>query len=142
MHSLNSGIIKVATVKNAWVIDPEGMGSQGNPKNLWYCLFKVSWTKQHEIYKQWHFYQKLFCLQTFGTRMLGVFAWLMPLSVAISTFGSANGNIPIKFFYSSIYTTIGIVKCTFDVVIVSITTKPYTLQKILNHWICCKCLAW
>ena len=25
--------------------------------------------------------------------MLGVFAWLMPLSVAISTFGSANGTI-------------------------------------------------
>ena len=32
-------------------------------------------------------------LQTFGTRMLGMFAWLMPLSVAISTFGSANGTI-------------------------------------------------
>lgn len=32
-------------------------------------------------------------LQTFGTRMLGVFSWLMPLSVAISTFGSANGTI-------------------------------------------------
>ena len=31
--------------------------------------------------------------QTFGTRMLGMFAWLMPLSVAISTFGSANGTI-------------------------------------------------
>jgi len=30
---------------------------------------------------------------TFGTRMLGVMAWLMPLSVAISTFGSANGTI-------------------------------------------------
>ena len=27
--------------------------------------------------------------------MLGVFAWLMPLSVAISTFGSANGNVHI-----------------------------------------------
>ena len=25
--------------------------------------------------------------------MLGVMAWLMPLSVAISTFGSANGTI-------------------------------------------------
>ena len=25
--------------------------------------------------------------------MLGMFAWLMPLSVAISTFGSANGTI-------------------------------------------------
>ena len=34
-----------------------------------------------------------FSLQTFGTRMLGMFAWLMPLSVAISTFGSANGTI-------------------------------------------------
>jgi amino acid transporter len=32
-------------------------------------------------------------LQTFGTRILGMFAWLMPLSVAISTFGSANGTI-------------------------------------------------
>ena len=31
--------------------------------------------------------------QTFGTRILGMFAWLMPLSVAISTFGSANGTI-------------------------------------------------
>ena len=29
-----------------------------------------------------------------------------------------------------------------DVEIVSITTKPYILQKILNQWICCKCLAW
>ena len=29
-----------------------------------------------------------------------------------------------------------------DVVIVSITAKPYILQKILNQWICCKCLAW
>ena len=34
-----------------------------------------------------------FLPQTFGTRMLGVMAWLMPLSVAISTFGSANGTI-------------------------------------------------
>ena len=39
-----------------------------------------------------------------------------------------------------IYTTIGILKCTFD--LVSITTKPYIQQKILNQWICCKCLAW
>lgn len=30
---------------------------------------------------------------TFGTRILGKMAWLMPLSVAISTFGSANGTI-------------------------------------------------
>ncbi len=31
--------------------------------------------------------------QTFGNRMLGMFAWIMPLAVAISTFGSANGTI-------------------------------------------------
>ena len=29
-----------------------------------------------------------------------------------------------------------------DVEIVSNTTKPYILQKILNKWICCKYLAW
>ena len=32
-------------------------------------------------------------LQTFGNRILGMFSWIMPLSVAISTFGSANGTI-------------------------------------------------
>ena len=63
-----------------------------------YYFFKFSWTKQHEVYKQRQLYQKWFCLQTFGTRMLGVFAWLMPLSVAISTFGSANGNAYSFFF--------------------------------------------
>jgi hypothetical protein len=35
--------------------------------------------------------------------MLGVFAWLMPLSVAISTFGSANGNIIIHMYTMYIY---------------------------------------
>ncbi|KAJ8025488.1 Y+L amino acid transporter 2 [Holothuria leucospilota] len=30
---------------------------------------------------------------TFGDRSLGNFAWIMPLSVAVSTFGSVNGNI-------------------------------------------------
>ncbi|XP_016951970.1 b(0,+)-type amino acid transporter 1 isoform X3 [Drosophila biarmipes] len=30
---------------------------------------------------------------TFGNRILGVLAWLMPLSVTISTFGSANGTL-------------------------------------------------
>ncbi|XP_041762546.1 b(0,+)-type amino acid transporter 1 isoform X1 [Anopheles merus] len=30
---------------------------------------------------------------TFGNRILGVMAWLMPLSVTISTFGSANGTL-------------------------------------------------
>lgn len=30
---------------------------------------------------------------TFGHRILGSLAWLMPLSVTISTFGSANGTL-------------------------------------------------
>lgn len=30
---------------------------------------------------------------TFGNRILGYFAWIMPLSVTISTFGSANGTL-------------------------------------------------
>lgn len=30
---------------------------------------------------------------TFGHRILGALAWLMPLSVTISTFGSANGTL-------------------------------------------------
>lgn len=30
---------------------------------------------------------------TFGNRILGAFTWLMPLSVTISTFGSANGTL-------------------------------------------------
>ncbi|GLH03110.1 B(0,+)-type amino acid transporter 1 [Gryllus bimaculatus] len=31
--------------------------------------------------------------KTFGNRILGVMAWLMPLSVTVSTFGSANGTL-------------------------------------------------
>lgn len=30
---------------------------------------------------------------TFGNRVLGPLAWLMPLAVTISTFGSANGTL-------------------------------------------------
>lgn len=30
---------------------------------------------------------------TFGNRLLGPMAWLMPLAVTISTFGSANGTL-------------------------------------------------
>ncbi|XP_072380215.1 b(0,+)-type amino acid transporter 1 isoform X1 [Diabrotica undecimpunctata] len=30
---------------------------------------------------------------TFGNRVLGIMAWLMPLSVTVSTFGSANGTL-------------------------------------------------
>ncbi|XP_044730945.1 b(0,+)-type amino acid transporter 1 isoform X2 [Chrysoperla carnea] len=30
---------------------------------------------------------------TFGNRLLGMMAWLMPLSVTVSTFGSANGTL-------------------------------------------------
>lgn len=30
---------------------------------------------------------------TFGNRILGALAWLMPLSVTVSTFGSANGTL-------------------------------------------------
>ena len=39
----------------------------------------------------------------------------------------------IQFNGLDIYTTIGIVRCTFDLGIVSIMTKPYILQKILNN---------
>lgn len=32
-------------------------------------------------------------LQTFGIRALGSIAWVIPLSITISTFGSANGTL-------------------------------------------------
>jgi len=31
--------------------------------------------------------------QTFGQRVLGNFAWIIPLAVAVSTFGAANGTL-------------------------------------------------
>ena len=37
--------------------------------------------------------KRLIIFQTFGSRTLGMFYWLMPLSVAVSTFGTANGTI-------------------------------------------------
>ena len=47
-----------------------------------------------------------------------------------------------EIFQIIIYTTIGIHRCTFDVEIVSITTKPCVLQLFLFQWLCCKYLAW
>ena len=38
-------------------------------------------------------FKRLIIFQTFGSRTLGMFYWLMPLSVAVSTFGTANGTI-------------------------------------------------
>ena len=32
-----------------------------------------------------------FCIQTFGERVYGVMAWIVPVLVACSTFGAANG---------------------------------------------------
>lgn len=32
-------------------------------------------------------------LQTFGEKLLGMFSWVMPISVALSTFGGINGYL-------------------------------------------------
>ena len=42
-------------------------------------------------------------------------------------------TIKNTYITCAIYTNIRIVRCTFDVGIVSITTKPYILQKILKQ---------
>lgn len=47
---------------------------------------------------------------TFGNRILGPLTWLMPLSVTISTFGSANGTL----FAAGRYVTI-VVSALFPV---------------------------
>lgn len=39
--------------------------------------------------------------QTFGEKLLGMFSWVMPISVALSTFGGINGYL----FTSSRYST-------------------------------------
>ena len=39
--------------------------------------------------------------QTFGQKLLGMFSWVMPISVALSTFGGINGYL----FTSSRYNT-------------------------------------
>ena len=38
-------------------------------------------------------YELIHIFQTFGYRLFGPMAWLMPLFVACSTFGSVNGGI-------------------------------------------------
>lgn len=32
-------------------------------------------------------------MQTFGEKLLGYFSWVMPVSVALSTFGGINGYL-------------------------------------------------
>ena len=50
-----------------------------------------------------------------------------------SVFDFCINRMLASFKKMQIYTIIGNVKCAFDLVIVTITTKPYTPQKILNQ---------
>jgi solute carrier family 7 (L-type amino acid transporter), member 5 len=59
---------------------------------------------------------------TFGDKMLGMFAWLMPLFVACSTFGSLNGAI----FASSRLFFVGARNGHLPSVISLINVKCYT----------------
>ena len=79
--------------------------------------------------------------------------WHLEMSYGIAVYPQCSeliyhGNtyltrkVGMSMSWMYIYTTIWIVRCTLGVVISSITTKPYILQKFLFQWICCKCLAW
>lgn len=39
------------------------------------------------------FFSSWFISQTFGEKLLGVMAWIMPIAVALSTFGGVNGSL-------------------------------------------------
>ena len=53
------------------------------------------------------------------------------LTILSETVRDLSTEFGTQISVSSIYTTIGIHRSTFDLVIVSITAKPYILQKIL-----------